>query len=148
MIVVEFRVSALSSPSIGGLAGRAPTLMKMLSAPSWNVAAVQAHLQFLRAGEGGLAPQQVQALGPLDSPLAATPKTLHDVALALAYPDHVHGYRAAVDAVIRRTPIEVCGLCPGDHGLGWGAPLVDAGTADVLALYNRRSAPGSGQGGG
>ena len=113
-----------------------------------RLAAVEPDLQLLRPGEAGFAPDQDQVLGVFETLLVAPAEGLHDVPLAPAYLDHIDGHRAVSDAVVRRAPVQVGYPGAGDHRLGGGAALVDAGAADVLALYYRRLVSGAGEGAG
>src|SRR5581483_1795912 len=98
------------------------------------------------AGEAGLAGDQLEVLGRAESALVAAAEALDDVALALADAGHVDLDPAGVDAVVGGAAGEVGDAAAGDHRLGRGAALVDAGAADVLALDQRGRPAGGGEG--
>src|SRR5215208_3284842 len=124
---VEFRAGTLSRPSIEG------------------IAIVRAYRERSRARKAGFAKYQVKPFCGFDALLATVPEAVHDRALAASHLGHVDGDRTVVDAVVGRTPVYVGCLRAGDHRLGGGTALVDAGAADVLAFAQGRPAARPGE---
>src|SRR3954453_13881874 len=71
------------------------------------------HYRF-RRGEAGFAENQIEIFGLLQPRLAASTKTVDDLALPLAHFDHVHGNLAGVHAVVRAAFGEI-GHAPARH---------------------------------
>src|SRR5215213_7546737 len=148
MMEVEFRACTLSRPSIGGLAGLAPTLIKTLSAPISKVSP-----SFVRT-TSDLGPVKLASPSIRSRPSVASMRfsvlslKLSTIACLRRRTLWMSTARAVVNAVVCRTPAYVGRLGAGDHRLGGGAALVDAGAANVLAFYDRRLFSGLGQGPG
>jgi hypothetical protein len=79
--------------------------------------------------------------------LAGAPETLDHVPLPVPHVSQIHlhspGGIAPAHAVVVGPARQVRNAGAGDDGLGWGAPLVDAGAADVLPFDERQPASGA-----
>ena len=123
--------------------GRAPTLMKMLSAVSRTVS------PSFRSTSSSFGPVKRASPRNRSRPLvlsiicsAAVAEVIHDVPLALAHFGHVDGYRTVVDAVVRRAAVQVGRPGAGYHRLGRRTAHVYAGAAHVFPLDERGLASG------
>ena len=106
---------------------------------------VRAYRERFRARKAGFASDQVKSISGFDAPQVTVPEAVHHRPLAASHLGHVDGDRTVVDAVVGRTPVYVGRLRAGDHRLGGGAALVDAGAADVLAFDQGCSASRPGE---
>jgi hypothetical protein len=105
-----------------------------------RITVVEPNLEFPGACKAGFAADQIQVLGVIEALLASAAEAVRDIALAPSHLDHVHVHGAVLDAVVGGAAVKVGYLRAGDHRLGRGTALVDAGAADVLAFYDRRLA--------
>ena len=110
-------------------------------------AVVEVDADLVGCGEAGGAHEEVERLDLPEAGLGAVTERFHDVAFALAHAFQVDGDAAVAgaDAVFCGAPCDVGDAGAGDHGLGRGATLVDAGTAGVLALDEGDALPGLGE---
>ena len=137
MIEVESRVLTESSPAMRGRAGRAPVLMKMVSAVNVRVPpALSLHLDDFRAGEMRFAENELDILGVFQSTLVPRAEVVHDCLLAPVNLPQVNADRPAANAVVGGAPGQVSDSRAGDHGLRRCAADIDTGAADMLTLYD------------
>src|SRR5690606_22637761 len=87
----------------------------------------------LRPREAPLAAHQFDP-GVVEPTLAAAAERRDDLAGPLTHGSHVDRRRTDVHAIVAGAAHDVRDPPGGDHRLRGRAPLVDAGTADVLAL--------------
>ena len=140
MMEVLSRKDTDFTPSMAGTEGRAPALMKILSAVS-----SRRPPSFCRTssdfGPVKLASPKIKSSirRLLDASLAAVAKAVHDIALALSDTFHIDANVAGVNAVIGASARQVGDATAGDHRLGGSASLIDTGPADMFPL-NQSSA--------
>src|SRR5262245_35170982 len=94
------------------------------------------HLDLVRSSEAGVAPVEREAGTIIDAFLQSVPERGNHLVLARDHLGHVHLDRARVDAELRSHPRIVRDPCARDHGLGWGAAVIDARTAKLTFLDN------------
>ena len=118
---------------MSGTIARPPTLRKIRSASSTLVVDPDG----VRTLEAGVAADQRAAVHALEPGLDAVAVVEHDLVLARLDLCHVDGDVAGADAVLGAASGDVCGVRAGHQRLGRNAAVVDAGSADELALDHR-----------
>src|SRR5258708_574337 len=103
------------------------------------IAILRANDDCLRAAETCLPEDQLEVCSFLEPRLDAASKVLDNLALALANFPHLDADGTSVHAVVRAPARQVRDAPAGDHGLGRGASLIDAGAAYVFPFDESRA---------
>ena len=137
MIEVESSAFTESSPSMRGRAGRAPVLMKMLSAVNVRVPPALSLISTVLGPVKCASPKMSSTFSAFSSrrciPCA---EVVHDCLLAPVDLRHVNTDGPAVNAIVRRAGPGKR-FAPGDHRLRRCAAHIDTGAADMFTLYER-----------
>ena len=77
--------------------------------------------------------------------MTAIAEAVYDVALALPDAFHIDVDGSRVNTVANASPREIGDASARDHGFGWRAALIDAGSTHMLTFDQRGAKSGSGE---